>query len=164
MTEFLNTLHGEFEQLMQFFTTFAENVRSKTLFRPEGTDVHFAKILLTAQLIDLFVFKFVLGLAQTSLFINILQVALSVPLISLSSFLFLRFKLYFSASTCRNIKIITILMLFENGINIGLRLMIALKSLTSHSLAMASALFNLFIPIIFEAGWVIIFLEFVLDQ
>ena len=51
----------------------------------------------------------------------------SIPLISLSLYLFLRFKLFFSINSRKNLIILSCLMLLENGINGIVRFFVGLK-------------------------------------
>ena len=83
-------------------------------FQPKGYDVECVKYLLIVQTLEV-VIK-ILFLQKFGLFVGILQAFFTIPLISLSAYLFLRFKKAFSKTSMKNLIKISTLMVFENGL------------------------------------------------
>lgn len=115
-------------------------------------------------MIDLFFFKFFFGFAHSNFMVVLLQIIFSIPLLCICIYLFIRFKLYFSASSFRNIKTICMFMMAENFINSILRFFVGLKILLGESSGYFSAIFNFILPIVFLAFWVHVYSEYALNK
>jgi hypothetical protein len=137
-----------------------DTVLKSSEFVPEGPDVSMVEKLLLLHVIDLFIFKFFLGFAQSNYMVILLQFMFSVPLLCLCIYLYIRFKYYFSASSFQNLKIICMFMMAENAINSILRFIVGLKILLSFSSGILSAILNFILPIVFECFWVHIYSEY----
>jgi len=83
-------------------------------FEPKGYDVECVKYLLALQSVEIIIK--IIFFQKFGIFVAILQAFFTVPLISLSSYLFLRFKKAFSKTNMKNLIKISTLMLFENGL------------------------------------------------
>ena len=86
-------------------------------------------------------------------FVILLQAIFTVPLIALSTYLFIRFKKAYSRNTMKNLITISFLMLVENGLNGILRFMVGLKAFLSSDQSKINALINFILPVIFAIIW-----------
>ena len=84
---------------------------------------------------------------------GILQAFFTIPLISLSAYLFLRFKKAFSKTSMKNLIKISTLMVFENGLMTILQFFVGVKAFLSQNESRAVALVNLILPVIFGIIW-----------
>jgi len=126
----------------------------KTNFKPSGEDVTATKVLIILQSLD-FLGKLIF-LSYNGFFIMMLQALFTIPLLSLSTWLYFKFKYAFSLSCMKHIVLISTLMIIENGMNLILRAMVGLKSFLSQQEEKSFAVINLVIPIIFATLWMYI--------
>ena len=107
--------------------------------------------MLLIQSLDLLIkFSFC---SYLGVFVILLQALFTVPLIALSTYLFIRFKKAYSRHTMKNLTMITALMLIENGLNGILRFFVGLKAFLSQDQQKIYALINFVLPVIFAIIW-----------
>ena len=118
-----------------------------------------AKYLLIAQFTD-FLLKIMIE-SFLSPFVLVLQAMFTVPLISLSIYLYARFKYNYSRGSMKNMIIISGLMLIENSSNTILRFFVSLKVLLNNPSHMHKIviLWSVTLPWIFATLWFFILVE-----
>lgn len=123
------------------------NLNKTQKFEPKGLDVQLAQILLGVQIADNLI---KISLWNMTYFILLLQVTFSIPLLTISGYLFYRFKKQFSPATMKNILSISTAMLVENGLNLVLRFFTGLKTFfNQESQSGTTAVVNFVIPLFF---------------